>query len=531
VVNRSRPPFNRQKRLVSGARKRLALTLASDGAEHEENGHVIGALFRWIAFAYGRGRALATALLLPPVLLAPSFGGGDHGGLLGEIHARGALRVVTLNSPTTYYQGREGPAGLEYDLARAYAEHLGVDLEVIVRTSIAEVLEAADAGVADIAAAGLTITERSLLQRRFAPSYDTVREVVVCREGGRAPADLDTLDAAEIVVAEASSYAATLQRLEAQGHAVRWREEPGATVDVLLEDVSAGRAECTLADDHQLDLSHRYYGGVVAAVTLPVERRLSWAVGEGRSWRSAALESDLRSWFGRRATRDLVVQLGERYYGFSPESVEPAHAAAFRRAMETELPRYRDLFEAEAERAEIPWTLLAAVAYQESHWNPEARSPTGVRGMMMLTLPTARALGVANRLDTLESTRGGARYLKRLRDRMPETITGEDRWWFAAASYNLGWGHVMDARALTARLGKNPNQWSEVREVLPLIEDPAFHEDLRYGYARGREAQTYVRRVRDFADMLEKRFDGVAPVEPDPTQLAANVDGEADATN
>jgi membrane-bound lytic murein transglycosylase F len=497
------------------------------GDEHEDSGHVIGALFRWIAFAYGRGRALTAAVLLPAVLLAPSFGGG----LLGEVRARGALRVVTLNSPTTYYQGREGPAGPEYDLAKAYADHLGVDLEVIVRASIAEVLEAADTGDADIAAAGLTITERSLLQRRFAPAYDTVREIVVCREGGPAPADLGTLDAAEIVVAEASSYAATLLRLEAQGHAVRWREEPGASVDALIEDVSAGRAQCTLADDHQLDLSHRYYGGVVAAVSLPVERRLAWAVGEGRSWRSASLESDLRRWFGRRATRELVASLNERYFGFSPESVEPAHAAAFRRAMEIELPRYRDLFESEAERAGIPWTLLAAVAYQESHWDPDARSPTGVRGMMMLTLPTARALGIPNRLDPLQSTRGGARYLKRLRDRMPETITGEDRWWFAAASYNLGWGHVMDARALAARRGLNPNHWSEVRDVLPLLEDPAFNADLRYGFARGREGQTYVRRVRDFADMLEKRFDDVAPIEPDPTQLAANTDDEGEATN
>ena len=127
-------------------------------------------------------------------------------------------------------------------------------------------------------------------------------------------------------------------------------------------------------------------------------------------------------------------------------------------------------------------------------------------------------MGVTNRLDLVQSTRGGARYLTRLRDRLPETIEGEDRWWFAAASYNVGWGHVEDARALAARLGKNPNLWSEVREVLPLLEDPAYHEDLRYGRARGREAQTYVRRVRDFADMLEKRFDDVE------TRVAANAE-------
>lgn len=468
---------------------------------------MIGAVLRWIAFVYGRFRAVGLAVLLPGVALA----GGLHAdrGELGDIKTRGVLRMVTLNSPTTYFQGREGPAGLEYDLAKAYADHLGVALEVSVRASLADVLAAADSGEADIAAAGLTINDQSLLERRFAPSYDIARELVVCRDRGPAPSDLDTLDAAEIVVGEGSSYIATLEQLAADGRAVRWREAPNASTDLLLSQVSEGEVECTLADDQQLDLSRRYYAGLEMAVALPVERRLAWALGGRRTWRSASLESDLRRWFGSRVTRDLVAQLNERYFGFGPESVGVAHAAAFRRAMDVALPDYRGLFEDEASRAGIPWTLLAAVAYQESHWDPIARSPTGVRGMMMLTLPTARALGVSNRLDATQSTRGGALYLRRLRDRLPETIEGEDRWWFAAASYNLGWGHVEDARALAARLGENPNLWSDVREVLPLLEDPAYHSDLRYGTARGREAQLYVRRVRDFADMLEKRYDDV----------------------
>lgn len=485
---------------------------------------MVRSLFRWLSFAERRTRALAALFLMPVLLLSPIRGEAEKGTLLADILDRGVLRVATLNSPTTYYQGREGPAGVEYDLAAAFADDLGVEVEMVVKDTIAEVLVAADEGDVDLAAAGLTITEERLLTRRFAPSYDEVREVVVCREGGPAPGDLDTLADAEIVVAEASSFAATLQGLAAEGRAVDWREEPGASVERLLERVSAGEVACTLADDHQLDLNHRYFPGLVKALELPGERRLAWAVADGRSWRSASLENRLRRWFARRATRTLVTRLDERYYGFDPEGVEPAHAAAFRRAMERTLPRYRTLFETEAARVDMPWTLLAAVAYQESHWNPTARSPTGVRGMMMLTLPTARQLGVTNRLDLTQSTRGGARYLRRLRDRLPETIEGEQRWWFAAASYNLGWGHVMDARALTARLGKDPNQWSDVRDALPLLEDPAYHADLRYGYARGREGQLYVRRIRDFADMLEKRYD--VDVERD---AGPDAEGEAGA--
>jgi membrane-bound lytic murein transglycosylase F len=484
---------------------------------------LIGWLFRWVAFLFGRARALTAAVALPGILFAPSLGDPDSGTLLGRIKTRGALRMVTLASPTTYFQGREGPAGLEYDLAKAYATHLGVQLEVIVAPTFADVLKAVDDGRADVAAAGLTVTEPGLVVRRFTPTYASERQVVVCRENGPSPDDLDTLDAAEVVVAEGSDYAISLEELKAQGRKVSWREQPGATVQSLLGDVSSGKAPCTVADGHQLDLGHRYFPHLAPAVTLPTERQLVWAVGGGRSWRSASLERDLQHWFHRSKTKDFVGRLVARYYGFEPESIDPRHAAAFRRAMESMLPRYRAMFQEEARGAGIPWTVLAAVAYQESRWDPNAKSPTGVRGMMMLTLPTARHLGVDDRTDLVQSTRGGAKYLKRLKERLPDTITEDDRWWFAMAAYNMGWDHVMDARALAGRLGKNPNRWSEVHGVLPMLADPIYYADLRNGQADGEQAETYVRRIRDFADMLEKRFDDVRQPEP-PQTLTASAD-------
>ncbi|MGD2132616.1 MAG: membrane-bound lytic murein transglycosylase MltF [Maricaulaceae bacterium] len=468
---------------------------------------MLRSVFRWFSFAYRRVRALVLALALPAFLLTPSFGGVGSATLMGQVKERGVLRVASLQSPTTYYMGREGPAGPEYDLAVAYAATLGAEVEMVVADSIAGVLDAVDRGEADIAAAGLTIVEEQLVERRYAPGYMSVNEVVVCRVGGSGPSNLDDLGAVEIAVAEEASYARTLRALEAQGYAVSWREVPGASVDQLLGAVSAGEEACTIADHHQLDLAHRYYHGLDPALVLPDQREVAWVIGPGRAWTAASLESDVRAWFAEAPTRDFVARVNERYFGFEPEAIAGTHAAAFRRAMERSLPTYRELFETEAARVEMPWTLLAAVAYQESHWDPAARSPTGVRGMMMLTLPTARAMGVSNRIDAQQSTRGGALYLTQLRDRLPETIEGEDRWWFAAASYNAGWGHIMDARALTARLGKNPNLWSDVREVLPLLEDPAYYEDLRYGRGQGEQARDYVRRIRDFADMLEKRFD------------------------
>ncbi len=261
--------------------------------------------------------------------------------------------------------------------------------------------------------------------------------------------------------------------------------------------------------------------------TLPEEQPLAWALGGEQSGGGRALAAAVREWFADPDTQRLIERLDERYYGFDPGAITRSHAAEFRRALANTLPRYEDLFRREAERADVPWTLLAAVAYQESHWDPRARSPTGVRGLLMLTRATASDLGVTNRLDANQSTRGGARYLASLYERVPDDIGEEDRWWFVLAAYNLGLGHVLDARQLARDQGLDPTLWRDVRTVLPLLEDPAFHRDLPRGYARGREAQLYVQRVRDYLDVLEKRYAGPIPVTP-PASLRA--DGVEDPT-
>ena len=151
----------------------------------------------------------------------------------------------------------------------------------------------------------------------------------------------------------------------------------------------------------------------------------------------------------------------------------------------------------------MDWQLLAAVDYQESHWNPVAESPTGVRGMMMLTLPTARELGVDNRLDVTQSLRGGARYLKDIRRRLPDDIYEPDRTWLALAAYNIGMGHLEDARVITDRQGGDPHLWQDVMERLPLLQKRQFFETTRYGYARGVEAATYVQNIRHYYSILQ----------------------------
>ena len=150
----------------------------------------------------------------------------------------------------------------------------------------------------------------------------------------------------------------------------------------------------------------------------------------------------------------------------------------------------------------MPADLLAALAYQESHWDPQATSQTGVRGIMMLTQNTAESLGVDNRLNPAEAIDGGARYLADRHQRLPDTLPEPDRTYLALASYNIGRGHVLDARQLARELGKNPNSWEDMKDVLPLKADKRYYPQTRYGYARGYEPVHYVQRIRNYQDVI-----------------------------
>ena len=164
------------------------------------------------------------------------------------------------------------------------------------------------------------------------------------------------------------------------------------------------------------------------------------------------------------------------------------------------------MFEEAARAHGFDWTTLAAMAYQESHWNARARSPTGVRGMMMLTLNTARELGIDSRLDAVQSIHGGAQYLAKLRRRLPSEIREPDRTWLALAAYNVGYGHLKDAMKLADEQGKRTDAWYEVKEMLPLLEQKVHYRRTRHGYARGKEPVTYVTRIRNYEDILRDRL-------------------------
>jgi membrane-bound lytic murein transglycosylase F len=179
-------------------------------------------------------------------------------------------------------------------------------------------------------------------------------------------------------------------------------------------------------------------------------------------------------------------------------------AAAFISGINTVLPHFRRMFEEAATITGEDWRLLAALAYQESQWNPLATSYTNVRGMMMLTGDTADQMNVSNRLDARESILAGARYLQQLKEQLPDRIPEPDRTWMALAAYNQGSSHLEDARILTSRAGKNPDSWADVKKWMPMLGQPKYYKTLKHGYARGGEAVILVESVRSYYGILQR---------------------------
>jgi len=175
----------------------------------------------------------------------------------------------------------------------------------------------------------------------------------------------------------------------------------------------------------------------------------------------------------------------------------------FQYHVQTRLPLYRAQFEQVSKQYGLPWTLLAAQAYQESRWDRYAKSPTGVRGLMMLTRDTASSLGIENRLDPIKSIEGGARYFAYLQDQVQNTVAKADRTWIALAAYNVGIGHIRDAQQLAITMNKNPHSWSDLKTILPFLAQKQYYQTLQYGYARGGEPVQYVKRIRSYHALLE----------------------------
>ena len=418
--------------------------------------------------------------------------------LLQQVLQMGELRVVTRNTPATFYYGTDEPRGIEYELARGFAKRLGVALRIYKTDQYQQILPEVEAGKAHIAAAGLTVTPAREQYVEFGPAYQTVQQEVIYRRGTPRPHNLEDLVGGRVEVIAGSAYVATLEAGREWLPDLVWSERADASAEKLISRVAAGEIDFTIVDSNMFELLRHFYPEARAAFTLGPKRQLAWALAKGRDH---SLRESIDAYFAELAATGEMQDILDRYY-YSGGELDYVGSRAFLRHFGSRLPRYRASFQEAAVSTGTDWRLLAAIAYQESHWNPNAVSPTGVAGMMMLTERTAKMMGVDNRRDPRESILGGARYFGRVQGKLPGRIADPDRTWLAVAAYNVGFGHLEDARILTEMQGGNPDHWEDVKERLPLLSDEKWYQRVPRGYARGSVPVRYVENVRRYYDLL-----------------------------
>ncbi len=398
-------------------------------------------------------------ILLPAILAACSA----PPSLLEEIQASGELLVISRNSPTAFYEGPEGPAGIEYELISRFADYIGVKPRFIIPESFSETIPAIATGQAHIAASGLTITEDRKQKVRFSTPYQKITSQVVYLSGNKKPRKIQDLLDKKLAVIAGSSHEELLKKLKQEYPSLKWRSTFNTTLELLLKQVLSGQVDYVISDSNEIAINRRYYPKINIGFDISEPEEIAWALPHTQD---NSLYNKTIKFFKRISASGELEQLIERYYGHV-ERLNFVDKRTFWRHSEERLPKYKPYFQVASQQTDYDWRLLAAIGYQESHWDPKAKSPTGVRGIMMLTQATARQLGIKNRLSARQSIIGGAQYLKQTEKKIPERIKYPDRVWMALAGYNIGFGHLEDARILTERNGKNPDKWVDVKKYLP----------------------------------------------------------------
>lgn len=435
---------------------------------------------------------------------------------IAPIAQSGELVVLTVNGPATYFEDAQGlPSGFEYDLAMLFAKDLGAKPAFVVIDNPAKIDHLLRAGQAHLAAAALARHFDYPGGLAWGPSYFITQHQIVGRAAQPRPKALRDIAERPVGVIEES----VAEYLLAVPSGVNLRIErlpPGISTADLLEQVASGKLDYALVESTRYTLARRFFPQLDVAFNVGKPVEYAWLVSQVDKKRILAA---VGPFFERIRKDGTLKRLVDRYYGHATR-ITALDSGTLMERIGTQLPKLRPHFE-EAERLSgIDWRLIAAIGYQESHWDPNATSPTGVRGLMMLTEETANRLQVKNRLDARDSIVGGARYFALLKEGLSPRIAEPDRTWLALAAYNLGIGHLEDARILAQRAKLNADMWQDVRQVLPKLTEPESFNTLKHGYARGSEALQLVDNIRNYYDILTRMEPRDAPALPQPPAAA-----------
>jgi len=444
----------------------------------------------------------------PEGIVTRASGLPDHPRSLQEIVKSGYIRVLTRNNDTSFFIYRGHRMGFDYELGKKLAQHLGIRVDMIITQGWSEMVPALLRGEGDVIAAEVSITGERKQEVLFAEPWGRTREVVVWKDGSPPVKTAEDLSGKEVHVRRSSTYYSTLVELNA-GLKTAGRPEVAIKIvpedeetDTILQGVSRGEIVYTVADDLLANIHSSYWDNLVIGPPISPERELAWAVRPGDVKLRKVVDDVFRK---LRKKPDFNV-LKKKYFE-AERSLRKERKDKFYASETGTLSPYDPLVRKHAERHGFDWRLVAAQIYQESHFDPRRKSWVGATGLFQIMPATARGLGIKDPTDPEQSIRGGLKYMEQLSDHYKEVPDPIERYRFALAAYNTGFGHVDDARALAGRDKKDVTLWREVAPYLLKLSDRRVAKRTRFGYCRGTEPVDYVRHI-------DERYAGYAQLVP-----------------
>jgi membrane-bound lytic murein transglycosylase F len=418
---------------------------------------------------------------------------------LDRILASGELRVITGNSPHSYYVDRSQSRGFDYELAREFADRLGVRLQVVPCRSWEDMLAALNAGRGDLIAAGIEITRSRARQAAFSDGYREVQQHLISHRRLAPIAALQDLGGKIVDVGRGSAHQERLEELRSQGIDVTIRVHDNLPEDQLIRRLARGEIDFTVANSNIALMIRRYYP---SASVRPLSRDtipLGWAVRRD----ARHLLEKINEFFGSMRQTGRLEDIYEKYH-WNIGDFDYIDLKTFHERIRARLPRFRPFIKDAAQRNGFDWCLIAAQAYRESHLDPLARGAYDARGLLQVLPATGRSLKAADLLDPVANIKAGVQYLKWVYDQI-EGMDEDDRLLTSLAAYNAGPGHVQDARRLASKMGLDPNRWESLTKTLPLLRFRKYYQEAEQGFCRGDITVAYVKQIMIYYDILKRQ--------------------------
>ncbi|MCF8069053.1 MAG: membrane-bound lytic murein transglycosylase MltF [Desulfobacterales bacterium] len=420
---------------------------------------------------------------------------------LDRILESGEITAIMRNNAHCYYLNRGQAMGFEYDMAKTFADFLGVKLNVIIIERWDDMVRELLNGNGDFIAANIPVTPMKKQQVSFSENYMTIQQHIVSRRHTKPVNKIEDLSGKSIDVRRGSSYHERLDTMKNRGIDITLNLHEELSADQLIKMVADKQIDMTVADSNIAFMNRRYYPHAINSFPVGWEESLAWAVEPGSDF----LRDRMSYFFEIIKENKKFDEIYNRYYS-NIEDVDYVDLWIFHKRIKEKLPRYIHQIRQASEKYHFDWRLITAQIYQESHFKPNSRSHAGAYGLMQLVPATARSLGVERIWDPEENIEAGVRHLRALHDNyMGETE--QDRLLISLAAYNIGQGHMYDAINLAKKMGLDPLKWSSIEQVLPLLRFRKYYQDAAYGFCLGTEPVTYTRQIMIYYDILKQRED------------------------